>query len=131
MGVRNGAQRRVLSRRRYLHLSFCTALPIDAVEVSSPRRYQGAGLTKGRSYTSLRTQQPAQFVFYYDSEMEYSPYRFLQVSIGGEGDEPGADRILCDCRKQTFCRVPQSTELQRQHTSPLRAQLTSDLSYTN
>ena len=124
-------QRIVSSKRRYLHDSICTAVSMDGLEISSPRRYQGAGLTSGRPYASLRTKHPAHFLICDDIEMGYSPYRLLEVSIAGEREEPGADCVLCDYSKQGFCNVCRSTELQRRSTSPLRAQLAAHFSYTN
>ena len=78
---------------------------MDGLEISSPRRYQGAGLTSGTPYASLRTQHPAYFLICNDTEMGYSPYRLLEVSVGGEQEQPGADCVLCDCSKQGFCNV--------------------------
>ena len=124
-------QRTVSSRRRYLHDSICTAVPMDDLEISSPRRYQGAGLISGRPYASLRTQHPAHFLICNDTEMGYSPYRLLEVSVAGEREEPAADCVLCDCSKQGFYDVSRSTELQWRPTSPLRAQLAAHFSYTN
>ena len=124
-------QRTVSSRRRYLHDSICTAVSMDGLEILSPRRYQGAGLSSGRPYASLRTQYPAYFLIYNDTEMGYSPYHLLEVSIAGEREEPGADCVLCDCSKQGFCNVSRSTELQWWPTSLLRAQLVAHFSYTN
>ena len=124
-------QRTVSSRRRYLHDSICTAVPMDGLEISSPQRYQGAGLTSSRPYASLRTQHPAHFLICNDTEMGYSPYRLLEVSVAGERKEPGADCVLCDYSKQGFRNVSRSTELQRRPTSPLRAQLVAHFSYTN
>ena len=72
---------------------------MDDLEISSPRRYQGAGLTSGRPYASLRTQHPAHFLIYNDTEMGYSPYRLLEVSVASEREEFGADCVLCDCSK--------------------------------
>ena len=124
-------QRIISLRRRYLHDSICTAVPMDGLEISSPRRYQGAGLTSGRPYASLRTQHPAHFFIYNDNEMGYSPYRLLEVSVAGEREEPGADCVLCECSKQGLCNVCRSIELQRRPTSPLRAQFAAHFSYTN
>ena len=104
---------------------------MDDLEISSPRRYQGAGLTSGKPYASLRTQHPAYFLICNDTEKGYSSYHLLEVSVAGEREEPGADCVLCNCSKQGFCNVYRSTELQRRPTSPLRAQLVAHFSYTN